>query len=98
MYSKAPLPLLLFSLFICGNLYAEETGPVLFEDIDTDHNGAISREEAKVRMDLMNNFSEADTNHNGTLSVDEYTAYHNKGRLVPEEVEIPEPGSAPLTK
>ncbi len=68
---------------------------MIFEDIDTDHNGAISRDEAKVRMDLASNFDEIDKNGNGSLSVDEYTDYHNKGRLVPEEVEIPEPGAAP---
>ncbi len=98
MYQKASLLLLLLGLSLSGALYAQDSEPVIFEDIDTDHDGAISREEARVRMDLVNNFSEIDSNNNGTLSVDEYTAYHNKGHLVPEEVEIPEPGAAPLGK
>lgn len=94
MNLKRAIPILLLSLFVFNAAYAQE--PVIFEDIDTDHNGAISRDEAKVRMDLTSNFGEIDKNGNGSLSVDEYTAYHNKGRLVPEEVEIPEPGSAPV--
>lgn len=97
MISIKSIPILLIGLFVFTAAYAQKEGePVIFEDIDTDHNGAISRDEAKIRMDLVNNFSEIDKNGNGSLSVDEYTAYHNRGRLVPEEVEIPEPGSAPL--
>lgn len=96
MNPKTSMPILLLSLFVFSATYAQEGGPVIFEDIDTDHNGAISRDEAKVRMDLASNFDEIDKNGNGSLSVDEYTDYHNKGRLVPEEVEIPEPGAAPV--
>lgn len=98
MKRKSPLLLLLFTLFLSANLPAQDRGPVIFEEIDTDHDGAISREEARVREDLSDNFSEIDKNNNGSLSVDEYTTYHNKGQLAPEEVEIPEPGSAPLIK
>lgn len=96
MNLKRSIPILLLSLFVFNAAYAQEEEPVVFEDIDTDHNGAISRDEAKVRMDLSSNFGEIDKNGNGSLSVDEYTAYHNKGRMVPEEVEIPEPGAAPV--
>ncbi len=32
----------------------------LFEEIDTDHSGAISRYEAKIRTDLVSNFDEID--------------------------------------
>jgi hypothetical protein len=96
MNYKTSLLILLLSLGVFNAAYAQEDEPVIFEDIDTDHNGAISHDEAKVRKDLVKNFDEIDKNDNGSLSVDEYTAYHNKGRMIPEEVEIPEPGSAPV--
>ena len=95
MKPRTSLLVLLFSLFAVTGAYAQEE-PLLFEEIDVDHDSEISPEEAKVRMDLANNFSKADKNGNGSLSVDEYTEFHNRNRLVPEEVEIPEPGSAPV--
>ncbi len=98
MSPKLPI-LFIFSLLMILAPTAqaqEESDAMLFEDIDSNHNGAITREEAKVRKDLARDFDEADTNGNGTISVDEYTTYHNKGQLVPEEVEIPEPGAAPI--
>ncbi len=98
MNLKKPVPILLSVLLLSTSVYAAEGEPFIFEELDLDHNGAISREEANVRMDLVENFDTIDTNGNGSLSVDEYTAYHNKGRLVPEEVEVPEPGSAPLRR
>jgi hypothetical protein len=94
MKTKSHTLILLFGLASATTLYAQE--PYIFEELDGNHNGAISMDEAKVRPDLVENFTEIDSDGNGTLSVDEYTAYHNKGRLVPEEVEIPEPGAAPV--
>lgn len=88
---------LLISLGLMGaGIATAQTEPMLFEDLDQDHNGAISKEEAKVRKDLSKNFKQIDKNGNGSISVDEYTAYENKGQMVPEEVEIPEPGAAPV--
>lgn len=95
MTYKALIPPLMLGLMAAGNGYAQME-PTLFEDLDTDHNGAISMKEAKVRMDLTNNFTMIDKDGNGSISVDEYTAYENKGRMVPEEVEVPEPGAAPV--
>lgn len=95
MKPRTSLVILLFGLFAFTGAYAQE-GPLLFEEIDLNHDGEISLEEAGVRMDLANNFGKADKNGNGSLSVDEYSDFHNKGRLVPEVVEIPEPGSAPV--
>jgi len=97
MHPKTPILILLASLFLFSGAYAAAEGEVLiFEEIDSDHNGAISPYEARIRADLANNFDEIDSNGNGSLSVDEYTSYHNKGRMVPQEVEIPEPGAAPI--
>ncbi|HEX9803935.1 MAG TPA: EF-hand domain-containing protein [Gammaproteobacteria bacterium] len=95
MKHQTPRLILLFSLLTCCAAFAQG-GPIMFEEIDTDRNGAISREEAMVRMDLSSNFDAIDKNGNGSLSVDEYSSYHNKGQMVPEVVEIPEPGAAPV--
>lgn len=88
---------LLLGFLAAGTAYAQME-PQLFEDLDTDHNGAISKAEAKVRADLTKDFKMIDKNGNGSISVDEYTAYENKGKIVPEEVEVPEPGAAPVMR
>lgn len=94
MKIKTPSLIFLFGLTAATTLHAQE--PYLFEDLDGDHNGEISMDEAKVRQDLVNNFARIDSDNDGTLSVDEYSAYSNEGRLVPEDAEIPEPGAAPV--
>lgn len=88
---------LLLGLIATGSAYAQME-PQMFEDLDTNHNGAISMDEAKARADLSSEFKMIDKNGNGSISVDEYTAYENKGRMVPEEVEVPEPGAAPVMR
>jgi len=90
-------PAVLLGLMAAGSCYAQME-PMLFEDLDTNHNGAISMDEAKVRADLTKDFKMIDKNGNGSISVDEYTAYENKGKMVPEEVEVPEPGAAPVMR
>lgn len=93
MNSTKLMLLLVGSMTASSALYAAQT--FIFEKLDTDHNGAISMSEAEVRPDLTKNFSEIDKNGNGTLSVDEYSRYMNAG-APPEDVEIPEPGAAPV--
>lgn len=85
--------ILLLGMAASSTLIAEE--PYIFEHIDSDHNGAISLQEAGARAELVTNFSEIDSDHDGSLSVDEYSTYMNKG-LPPEDMEIPEPGAAPV--
>lgn len=86
----------MLGLLMAGTAMAQDDEPRLFEDIDANHNGEISMEEAKEHKDLSNNFEEIDKNSDGWISVDEYTVYENKGQMVPEEVEVPEPGAAPM--
>lgn len=81
--------------FVSGSI-AVAAAPVIFDDIDTDASGCISKQEAKVRKDLIKNFKSIDTDKNGTICVDEYTVYENKGEFVPDDVEIPEVGAAPV--
>ena len=67
-----------------------------FEQIDTDGDGYISVEEAKVRTDLSENLQASDTNEDGKLNSAEFSAFEGKGRFTPpEESEIAEPGAAP---
>jgi hypothetical protein len=88
-------PIALLAAMVAGSASAQET--VLFEDIDSNHNGSISMDEAKA-SGLAENFAKIDSNSDNGISVDEYTAYMNEGRLVPEEVEVPEPGAAPVMR
>lgn len=94
MKIKAPGLILLLGLSSASILHAQE--PYIFEDIDSNHNGEISMDEAKVRPDLLKDFARSDSNGNGSLSIDEYTAYANKGQMIQDEVEIPELGAAPV--
>jgi Ca2+-binding EF-hand superfamily protein len=95
MNNKLPKAVLLLTLSAAATaLYAQM--PYIFEEIDVNHDGAISMSEAAVRTDLHADFAKADSNGNGSLSVDEYSAYMNKGQMAPEDVEIPEPGAAPV--
>ena len=97
MNLKTILLVVVCSLFIATSGFtAGQNEPVMFEDIDTDADGSISKNEAKARKDLRKNFRKADTDKSGTINVDEYTAFHNRGRMDIEEVEIPEVGAAPV--
>ncbi|MCW8829672.1 MAG: EF-hand domain-containing protein [Gammaproteobacteria bacterium] len=93
MKHKSVAIMLLSGFFAAGAVFAQS---MLFEDLDSDHNGAISMKEAKAHAGLGSNFHEADSDGNGSLSVDEYTAHMNRGKLAPEDMEIPEPGAAPV--
>lgn len=84
----------LFTATISG--CATESKTIMFEDIDANADGCISKEESVARTELRDNFSKADTDKSGTVCVDEYTTWHNRGRMEKEEVEIPEPGAAPV--
>jgi hypothetical protein len=71
-------------------------GPVVYDDMDTDANGYITKAEAKVRPDLLKNWDKADKDGDGKLTVTEYENYEGKGRLgSPEDLAEPEPGAAP---
>ena len=93
MKIKSLTLLLLFGMSASSTINAQE--PYIFEEIDSDRNGAISRSEATARAELVVNFGQIDSDGDGTLSVDEYSAYMNEG-VPPEDVEIPEPGAAPV--
>ncbi|MBV9191593.1 MAG: hypothetical protein JO292_12145 [Betaproteobacteria bacterium] len=51
-----------------------------FEALDQNHDGFISRDEAKDAPELNTRFSELDANNDGKLSREEYNAMHAKTR------------------
>jgi hypothetical protein len=87
---------MLGSMFLATAACAAKA-PIVYEELDTDANGYITKAEAKVRPDLLKNWKQIDTDGDGKLTVTEYENYEGKGRLAPpEELETPEPGAAPL--
>lgn len=50
-------------------------GGQTWADVDTDSDGAISKQEAQVNAGLSQIFSQADADHNDKLTPDEYKAY-----------------------
>jgi len=89
------ISLFLSTLFIHYAVAAEEF-PLKFEELDTDGNAVISKDEAKVRKDLKKEFKNIDKDGNGKLDLSEYQIYEGKGRFEPpEDTETPELGAAP---
>ena len=73
---------------------AGEKKAVTFDDLDTNHDGYISADEAKANPDLWKKFTQADKDSNGKLDVSEFSAFEE--RFVPaDDMEEPEPGAAP---
>ncbi len=50
------------------------SGKVSFQDLDTNHDGQISLEEAKKAPEIAKKFVQADTNHDGKLDAAEFAA------------------------
>jgi Ca2+-binding EF-hand superfamily protein len=50
------------------------SGKVSFQDLDTNHDGQISLEEAKKAPDIAKKFVKADTNQDGKLDEAEFAA------------------------
>ena len=95
MIKKTPY-FILCSIFLLATACQTEKGPVVYEELDTDANGYITKDEAKVRKDLLKNWEKVDTDGDGKLTVTEYINYEGKGRLeAPGDLEISEPGAAP---
>ena len=95
MIKKTPY-FILCSVFLLVTACQTEKGPVVYEELDTDADGYITKDEAKVRKDLLKNWDKVDTDGDGKLTVSEYISYEGKGRLeAPDDLETPELGAAP---
>lgn len=88
------IPVALCAMFAAAAVSAQ-SGAVIFEQLDTDHDGEISQKEARGHDELSKSFAYADKDSDGSLSVDEFSAFMNRDQMVPEDREIPEPGAAP---
>lgn len=96
MKYKRFLLALVCSLMVLPVIGYGQDEAVMFEDIDSDSSGCISRDEAKSYPEIKKDFSKIDTDNDNKICIDEYTAYVNKGLNAPMEVEIREPGAAPM--
>jgi EF-hand domain pair len=53
----------------------KENPPPLFKELDTNHDGYISRQEARRSADVTARFKQLDANRDGKISVDEFTRH-----------------------
>lgn len=63
-----------------------------FNNLDKNHDGYISRSEARADKDLAKKFKEADTNHDGKLSRAEYLKVKGKEDLSKAAEKVKEAG------
>ena len=87
------LLILVLMLFFCGNIFAEEVK--LFDDIDDNGDGYITKQEARDLTEIKANWGKADTDKDGKIDVSEFSAFEGREMFQPVEVEEPEPGAAP---
>lgn len=68
----------------------------VFENVDGNADGYISKDEAQVRKDLRDNWKTIDTDDDGKIGISEFSAFEGRGRLAPpEDPDMGEPGAAP---
>src|SRR2546423_10585384 len=65
---------------VAGSAFAAGERPS-FRDLDTNHDGAISKSEAAAQPQLAEKFDQADKNHDGKLNRAEYTAALGKSKV-----------------
>jgi hypothetical protein len=94
---KQTLNIAAFVLGLCvvTGLAAEEVK--MFEELDVDSDGYISKKEAMAQKSIEKNWKKADKDNDGRLDISEFSAFEAEGAYVPpEDREIAEPGAAPL--
>ena len=68
----------------------------VFENVDGNADGYISKDEAHVRKDLHDNWSMIDKDSDGKLDISEFSAFEGKGQLTPpQDPDMGELGAAP---
>jgi hypothetical protein len=71
--------LLFLACLTCGAVFAQgvatEAKPIAFSTLDTNHDGKISRGEARADPELSADFDMLDLNHDGYLSPEEFQAW-----------------------
>ena len=85
--------LLVLMLFFCGSVFADKVQ--IFDDIDGDGDGYITKTEAEGLTEIKENWKKADSDKDGKIDVSEFSAFEGRNMFQPAEVEEPEPGAAP---
>jgi len=80
----------LLSAGAIGQPAKPELQPVDFNTLDTNHDGKLSRREARADPDLSAQFDTLDVNHDGYLSLEEFQAWPRA-----KKTQEPEAGTAP---
>lgn len=55
--------------------------PPMFKQLDKDHDGQVSKDEAKAAPDVLAAFKTVDSDHNGKLSAAEWNSAEHDGKL-----------------
>jgi Ca2+-binding EF-hand superfamily protein len=88
---------LLVASAACGALFAQgvatEAKPIAFNTLDTNHDGKISRSEARADPELSADFDMLDLNHDGYLSPEEFQAWSRA--LKTKSTATRDPGTVP---
>ena len=66
-----------------------------FSQLDTNHDGYISPDEARANSDLESGFSQADTNKDGEIDQSEFSAFEAQGQNMQEQPSSPNTEEAP---
>ena len=74
------LALVVAQSFADSTVTVDAQGFVAFHDIDSDHNGYVSRVEARSVVVVENAFDSADANRDGLLDSGEYTSVRLVGK------------------
>ncbi len=74
------LALVVAQSFADSTVTVDAQGFVAFHDIDSDHNGYVSRVEARSVMVVENAFDSADANRDGLLDSGEYASVRSVGK------------------
>jgi hypothetical protein len=94
-----PLTVIVYSgmlLAAAHSVTAENAYPI-YEEIDFNTDGWISKQEASQRPDLLANWERIDTNNDGLIGPMEYLHYESGSSYVPpDDRQDMDPGAAPL--
>jgi hypothetical protein len=73
------------TLMTVSGLAWATSGAASFQDLDTNHDGKITLDEAKKAPEVKSRFTQADVNQNGTLDAAEFAALETTPKEAPKE-------------
>jgi len=93
MKKMIKLVFLIFISTVVANAYADKQ---IFDEIDNDKDGYISKSEAETNKNIQSNWDKVDRDMDGKVDVSEFSAFESQGMFQPPDLEEPEPGAAPM--